>query len=434
MIRPVIEGPAAGWGKGMLKLLLFDLDQTLVRTDDLKALREAGRGRNDPGYVAAVQQAFQPSGPRMLYSHTVLNQLRGTYPELRLGVFTRSPRAYALAILACAYPGFAWDVVVAFEDVTRTKPFRDGVWKAAEQLGIKYANEVAVVGDSDIDVCAAYHAGVLAVVDQRGWPAKREWDHWAALGHVPDAVIHTDDELVRFVAEPETFLPELEWRLAHPDGKRAGPRFDRINKFLPAAFGGTKKPWHVFAAGRLFAGYESLETRREWHGLTASIKESKVADTFPDAWVSAVSTFIRTQLAMELLFGRVVVTVIPHRPERPARLEQFLNQVAAAMKDHKAAQAGRLAFVPDLLAYKAGVKSQSGEHLSPTDRFANVRDHLHVSRPDLVVSGPTYVVIDDVTTTGSSLIYASRYLTEAGAGGVLLLALAMTVSNVLPQS
>jgi phosphoglycolate phosphatase-like HAD superfamily hydrolase len=418
----------------MLKLVLFDLDETLVQTTDMKELRESGKGRTDAPYVAAVQAAFQAVGNRHLYSPGALAALRNAHPELKLGIFTRSPRGYAQTVLAAAYPGFAWDVLVAAEDVGRTKPYGDGILQAAHAVGMKYANEVALVGDSDSDVCAAYNAGVYAIVDRRGWPQKRESDHWRALGHVPDAFISTDAELLALVADPDALAPELEWRLAQPEGKREKARFDRIGKFLPSELGGTNKPYYVHVAGRSFSRYDSLANRRQWHGLTTSIQENKASEQFPPGWVSVVSAYLRTTFPMQLWFGKVVVTVIPHRPERPPRLERFLGQVAAAMAGEKAALAGRLTFVPDLLAYRPGVKSNSNEHLGKNDRFINVRDHLTVNRPDLVVKGTTYVVIDDVTTTGSTLIYAERFLQEAGANAVSSLALAMAVSNVLPTT
>lgn len=416
----------------MLKLCLFDLDQTLVRTDDLKVIREEGKGRSDQGYVTELARAFGGQEGRLIYSLAALNKIRASYPEMKLGIFTRAPRTYATTVLGLAYPGFRWDVVVAYEDVKKTKPFRNGVWKAMEAFDLEYLEDVALVGDSDSDICAAYHAGVYAVLDRRAWPHKLEQDHWRALGHIPDAVISSDDDLMAFLENPNSFLPELEWLLLPPKNPRPKARFDKVNKFIPKELGGDKTAFPVTTLGRSFAGYKSLEYRRKWAALTDSIKENKAAEEFPQPWITAVAKFLRTEVLAKPSTN-FVVTVIPHRPERPARLERFLAQLEEGFVAPKLFTSGHLTFVPDLFRYKNGVKSNSANHLSPQDRFANVRDHLEVARPDLVNENRTYIVIDDVTTTGSTLIYAKKYLALGGAGKVICLALAMNISDVVPK-
>ena len=42
----------------MIRLCLFDLDQTLIDTSDLQELREAGRHRADLAYPQEVSAAF----------------------------------------------------------------------------------------------------------------------------------------------------------------------------------------------------------------------------------------------------------------------------------------------------------------------------------------------------------------------------------------
>jgi beta-phosphoglucomutase-like phosphatase (HAD superfamily) len=414
----------------MLKLCLFDLDQTLVNTDDIKELREAGKNRTDQGYTNAVVQAFGARGGRLLYSRELLDSIRNEFSGMKLGVFTRSPRAYTQAVLQTAYPGFNWDVVVAYEDVRRTKPSREGVWHAMDLCKVKYVDDVALVGDSDVDVRSAYHAGVYAVLDKRGWPRKLESDHWRALGHIPDAIIENDNGLLEFLRDQVQLAPELEWLLAKKKKERPSTRFDKVNKFVPRELGGDTTPFPVMTSGRSFSGYESLKSRRDWHGLTESIKENKKVQVFPSAWIDTVVSYIKSKLAMELFFGGVTVTVIPHRPEREPRLENLLAQISQKFTNDKAFISGKLDFVADILAYKEGVRSNSGDHLSPLERFANVRDHLEVRRKELVKAGRTYLVIDDVTTTGSTLIYATKYLKAAGASKVVCLALAMNVSDV----
>ena len=61
----------------------------------------------------------------------------------------------------------------------------------------------------------------------------------------------------------------------------------------------------------------------------------------------------------------------------------------------------------------------------------NVRDHLVTSNVSKLALADKVLVIDDVVTTGASLIYASKFLKDAGAQKVILFALAKNISDVL---
>ena len=111
----------------MFKICMFDLDDTLVRTDDLKDVREACKNNEGRESLKAVKVALTERQGRHIYSLELLRNIRKKYPELKLGIFTRSPRSYANTVLAWAYPTFAWDIVVAYEDVRPTKPYGDGI-------------------------------------------------------------------------------------------------------------------------------------------------------------------------------------------------------------------------------------------------------------------------------------------------------------------
>ena len=411
----------------MFKICLFDLDQTLIRTDDLKEIREAGKRIDSPEYRTAVTKAFLQETNRQIYGPVLLLKIRAQFPELKLVVFTRSPRSYARVVLELAYPGFEWDLLVAYEDVKHTKPYGDGIDAAMHKFEITMLDQVLLVGDSDSDVRSAYHAGCMVTLDKGKWPDKRGNEHWNALGHIPDAIITEPEELLDVLANANGYLPELERLLV--DAPRQGiPRFERINHFIPRSIGGTTTPFPIYVSGRSFAGYESLKWRRKWHLLTAAIKDQKDAEIFPDEWVEAVFTFIKSELPFVKFAGHLTITAIPHRPGRKPRLQTFINQLAVsehALKFRKNA----LSFVPDILAYKDGVRSNSNDHLGRDDRFINVRDHLFVQYPESVTS--QVLVLDDVTTTGSTLIYAKKYLELAGARSVTCLSLAKNISEVL---
>lgn len=412
----------------MFEVCLFDLDQTLINTDDMKELRESGKNKNDPDYLKRVTESFESKAGRVIYSEEMLCKIRAKFPQLKIGIFTRSPRGYAEAILKAAYPAMVWDVIVAYEDVEHTKPHGEGIDKAMYSFGYRDISRVVLVGDGDVDIRAAYNAGCVVVLDTSSWENKRSSDNWRALGRIPDVVIHKPEEIIDVLNDYESYLPELERLLSGCNARAGAARFDRVNKFIPREAGGDQTAYPIFSCGRSFAGYKSLEWRKKWHELTASIHEQKDAETFPKEWVEAVREFIAAHFPILIFGGTLVVSVIPHRPGRKPRLEAFLRQLEATYNPKKGV--GNLLFVPDLLAYKDGVRSNSNEKLSPSERFENIREHLYVHRVDMAVRARV-LVIDDVSTTGSSLIYAKKHLIDAGAIEVTCLSIAMNISNVL---
>lgn len=411
----------------MFELCLFDLDDTLVRTSDLDEIRRAGKNDNSADYRRRLSAEFGKIAPRLIYPESLLAEIRAANPGMRLGVFTRSPRSYASLVLQKAYQNTQWDVVVAFEDVELTKPYGHGVHAAMKQLKIKSPASVVLVGDNDADVCAAYHAGSTIVVDRSAWPFSKTRDHWAALGHVPDAFITSPRDLLDVLACPNRRLPELERLFA---GAPAGPtvRFDEIGHFKPWGFEEPRGPVRISVCGRSFSNHKSLTRRREDHTLTASIEDNKDSTEFPQEWVDTVLAFAQKRYPLLIWGGTLVITVVPHRPEREPRLENFLGQLADAVSGSRRMR--NVVVEPELLAFKEGVRSQHGDRLGQTERFENVRDHLYVNRPDLVNGKSHYLVIDDVTTTGASLIYAHQYLLDAGAQNVACLSIAKNVGEL----
>ena len=417
----------------MVRLCLFDLDQTLVDSHDIEQLRLAGVHRADPAYVGEVQAAFRVRDRRIV-DEAFLLDLRQRFPDMKLGIFTRSPRRYVQAVLQAAYPNIQWNAVVAYEDVRNHKPHGEGIHIAMKSVGMTRASDlpdVLTVGDGDVDIRAAYHAGCPTVLFKQGWPDHYERTHWRAMDLLPDAIATTPAELLSAITDPIPKLPDLECLLADSQRTPARPRFDGIAKFFP-----NDRTRHVIhAAGRSFAGYESLNYRRAWHGLSQSIQDNKEAMVFPVQWVDTIKRFIAYHYRMiaAIPFGEgpeLVVTAIPARPERVHRLGRLIEQLAASYGDTPRMNRMRLTFDPGVLAYRPGVRSQSREHLSPDERFANVRDHLYVVNP-AAARGRKFLVIDDVATTGATLLYAQQYLTNAGATSVDCFSIAQNVSDPL---
>lgn len=414
----------------MFKLCLFDLDETLVRTDDLEDVRLACKNNAERKNVKAVKQALAGRPGRHIYDIELLEGIREKHPEMKLGVFTRSPRSYAETVLDWAYPGFEWDILVAYEDVRPTKPHGDGIDLAMNKFGIDQLDEVVLIGDNDVDIRAAYNCGCVAILDKSAWPYKYRTEHWRALALVPDAIVGSSSDILQVLGNPYRFAPDLERLLAGEKEVVGAARFDRLSHFVPREIGGDNKPFYVYVCGRSFTTHDSVKYRRQWHAPTESIMDSKDADKLPKEWVEAIRNFIAQHYVALFVAVNLVVTVVPHRPERKARLEGLLKQLQDSIAK-KPLEGINVAVAPDLLAYKGGVKSQHNDHLNQVQRFENVRDHLFVKQPQLVAGGQAVLVLDDVVTSGASLIYATKYLKDRDVVDVKCLAMGQAIGNVL---
>lgn len=421
-------------GKTTFELCLFDLDDTLVRTTELEEIRLEGKDNQSQGYLQRLRATVGDIEARRLYSLALLKQIRAEHPQIKLGVFTRSPRSYARCLLEIAYPTFEWDTIIAYEDVKPTKPYGKGARKAMDEFDVEYLDRVLLVGDNDADVRAAYNCGCRVVLDKSNWStdwSNWQYDHWHALERIPDAIIVSPEEVLEVLKDPNSFLPELE-RALLKGSQRNSPRFDEIGHFIPREAGGVKKRYPIHIAGRSFANYTSTEERRKWHELSASIGENKDSDIFPEEWVATVRSFIATRYHAFFGVKEVNLAVVPHRPGRKPRLENFLEQLRQCFAVSPIEDLN-ISVHPGLLAYKDGVKSQHNDHLNHLERFKNVRDHLYVAQMDLVTPRAAFLIIDDVTTTGASLIYAYQYLKDAGATDVKCLSMSKNIGDLYPK-
>lgn len=411
----------------MLELCLFDLDNTLIRTDDLKDIREMSVNNSNRAHLQKLAKLIKLDPSRRIYSNAFLLTIRQRFPNLKLGIFTRAPRSYVNTVLEWAYPGFFWDVIICHEDVSYTKPYGDGVVAAMEHLQLRDMSTVVLVGDTDADVKAAYNAGCLIAVDTQAWPYRLRSEHWRALSLVPDAFLRSESDVLDFLSENHPFLPNME-RLIEAAPPLREPRYDKIGHFKPHQLGDDSQPNYIYVAGRSFSNYKSVKARHSDHTLTASIEAHKTAEAFPPYWIEVIRDFINLNFSTLNYLKEVVVTVVPHRPGRHPRLELLLDQFAASVAADPLGV--KVTSAPDLLAYTDGVRSNHNEFLNRVERFENVRDHLIVNQPNLAKRNKAYVVVDDVVTTGASLIYAELYLQAAGAGPVMLLGLSKNIGDI----
>jgi HAD superfamily hydrolase (TIGR01549 family) len=160
-------------------IVLLDLDNTLVLTDEIASLRF--QARHNEASWGAVYAAFDrttlPPGTHEL--------VRWLEREATVGVVTSAHRGYAERLLRAH--GLSLPVVVAYHDTERHKPDPQPLERALELLNGE-ARHAVYVGDTDEDAVATLNAGLIPL--QMGWDAEVECEptpgiyrSWAPMRH-----------------------------------------------------------------------------------------------------------------------------------------------------------------------------------------------------------------------------------------------------------
>lgn len=131
----------------MIKVLIIDLDKTLIDTAVLEPLRSSGNWREIQKYFNQCQLYENVSG--------LINTARAA--GINVAIFTNAPSVYSGALLK--YFDVTVDYVVAYHDVEKHKPNSEGVDKILTHFGVTN-DEAVYLGDHDLDFGAANSSGV----------------------------------------------------------------------------------------------------------------------------------------------------------------------------------------------------------------------------------------------------------------------------------
>lgn len=132
-----------------IKMVLFDLDDTLLPTGTLGPLRHSG------GTAAAREALRHMEFPAIGHLVRVVECLAA---RSHVGIVTSAPRWYVEQLVTQFYRAVPWSVIVTFDDVKRLKPDPEPLVRAAQATDSR--GSIVYVGDEMTDLQAATLAGM----------------------------------------------------------------------------------------------------------------------------------------------------------------------------------------------------------------------------------------------------------------------------------
>jgi FMN phosphatase YigB (HAD superfamily)/hypoxanthine-guanine phosphoribosyltransferase len=395
-------------------LLLFDLDNTLLRTDDLERFRgKENVGNVSDNYIYELKSVIINSNRYLIYEKDLI-EINTLYPDLKIGIFTRAPRKYSEILLSQYYSNAKWSVLISYDDTRYTKPNPEGINMACQKLSITDLDRVAVIGDSKEDIESGFRAGCLSVLSRIGF---NETNKNNSLSLISDTVINTREEVLKLIETPQIFMPLLESRQVNSkislDSNVRGYSYFSYSILSENA---SVKVWFL---GRYFPRNGKFRVKANIHKLSNQILENKENSLYPIEWIDSCQHVIKG-IARKYAPDPIVVTVIPNKPGSTRGMVNFLGQLMEACIDIP-----RVEYKSDIFFFSENIKSQH-QMSNRAARVNNIKDNL---KSNSTVDGRVVVIIDDVVTSGATFFYAERYARDAGASHVINLAIARTISG-----
>jgi pyrophosphatase PpaX len=133
-----------------IKLVLFDLDDTLVPTKDLEYLRRSKNKHN--------LEPIMLSNSIVPYAG-VESSLIALMKLFKLGIVTNAPLWYARQIIKIYFSGIQFEPVITYDHVEFLKPHPEPIYQALKFARIQSQNAV-FIGNDQVDYLASTNAGV----------------------------------------------------------------------------------------------------------------------------------------------------------------------------------------------------------------------------------------------------------------------------------
>ena len=407
--------------KESIKIVLFDLDNTLVSSDTLKEFRIPDLYKYSEN-ITRLQNYIKKLNPKdlCLIQYGVLENIKQNL-QCSLGIITNSPKKYAEVLLKEIYPNLQYDVLIAFEDIGQGKPNPQYIYNAVRKIrrDNKYQyfpNDIIYIGNEEKDIKCAYYAGILAGL----YINKISNIKLEELRYPPDYLIDNFTDLTRVIKEPSKYLPLIESSTLNDE--LITPIFLRIAKYDK-----NNRRYIIHTSGRYFT-YNTI--KYNFHKFSQEILENKnlSSPSFPKHWINTLLKFIKFVTGYNLSKRlNIAITCIPHRQNRKERLEFLLIQLKDYLETTPQKGNITLHICPYLFCFDEEALSNHKEAKTNSKRFSNIENHLHINQKQLLNDNlDSIIIIDDIVTTGASLIGASKLLNNIH---VILFAFAQAVNS-----
>lgn len=393
-----------------LSAALFDFDNTLINTKALEQFRENKEFALITDEHISQTRIYKP----VLHTLKKLKQ-----KGLKIGIVTNSPQSYVERV--AKYHGIynEFDAVVTYGDVGHAgkKPAPTGIELALKKMGVSDPSRVIYIGDEYTDMIAAYRAGTIPIVPS-----------WASRKSVstPPAAELSSAGVVEMVDDIEEMMLFAERCALHQS-----TNFDRrLAHFIPlddeAEVLTIRERLKIFCLGRYFSQRGTTTAQlHDKHPLSMEIvKKDQVVNYRPPDWMADMLLKICKSAGLYLFNGSAqidLVTVVPAKNGKPKRLEHLLEYMSTMAKQASIP----IEFRSDLLYFDDGA-AKSIKGYDATEREIEQNLHLHCRNVDL--TGRHVIVIDDVITTGATMIRSLNLLEGLNATSVHGVGVAKTVS------
>ena len=184
--------------------------------------------------------------------------------------------------------------------------------------------------------------------------------------------------------------------------------------------------WLITSLGRYIPINSPYTRRKDWHHLNKLIYSIKNARYFPEAVILAIRDAINTYTYCDE--KPLIVTVIPHKFGRSPHMACLLKQLSNSHNRESINKAYNFTFVTDMFYYDAEAPSFHINKMSRRERFESNQRNLHLT-DEYNVFLRNVIVLDDVVTSGSTLIRAADLLDSQDSCIPALIAIAKTISS-----
>jgi HAD superfamily hydrolase (TIGR01549 family) len=366
--------------------VIFDLDETLLDTSQLREARQQGQWSDVMRRLEDVEP-FEVEGDVPVVDLPARLQTNG----IKVGVLTASPRHYAEALLERF--DITADALVTGSDGHPSKPDPAGLRAIAAELGVAI-ERCAHVGDTDTDTAAAVKAGAVAIGVCWSTRAPQTWRRWwpeIAIANPALLLELANGERLRLAAEATLRGDALEWHWGTIAAVEEG----------------------VFALGRYFPTADARNAATELSPLILVAKNdpARAAD-------------------VTRLFAAVA-----DKPEWTERFDRVCSVPAKPGADYDRFEAVRADLAPRLGAADDGSNLEmlfdvpDYKHLDHDTRRARNQDRFRAAG----VEDESVLLIDDVVTSGGQAEACRAALLAAGADSVVILGLGLT-QDALPET